>query len=175
MTIIKSPSAKGRTHSELPNLKFQIWFLFLFGRAFAPHKVKLGKLPTYFAKQTQFQNPPVNTNPCFAGSYKNQTPNRTSKQTQTKPSGGASNVVHRNTNPIKANLPPLTPQKSQTNPIKPKPDPISNSSSSAPNVVQRPISPLINNTHTKKPSAFGRYTKLKQLNILRKAKKCEKI
>ncbi len=85
MTIIKSPSAKGRNHSELSILKFHLWLLGLFCLSFIPHKVNLGKLPTYFAKQSQFQNAPVNANPLITKAYENRNPNRTSKQTQFKP------------------------------------------------------------------------------------------
>ncbi len=89
MTFIKTSSAEGRF------LTFAFFILkFEFG-------FKLAKLPPCFAKQSQFQNPPINTNPFIAKPYKNRTPTRTTKQTQFKA----------NPNPIKPNLPPLTTQK----------------------------------------------------------------
>ncbi len=84
MNLIKTPSAKGRTHSEILNLKLHICFLALFGLFLIPYKVKLAKLPTFFAKQTQFQNDPLNTNPLITNAYKNQASQSNTKQTQFK-------------------------------------------------------------------------------------------
>ncbi len=145
MNLIKTPSAAGRTNSELSNLKFHIWFLVLIGCAFFPHNVKLGKITPCFAKQTQFQNTPFNANPFITNDYENQAcyPNR--KQTQFKA----------DSNPNKANLPPLTTQKFKNKPKQtrfkpnkrcnqrgtPQTKTDSNPISGASCVVHRPIKP----------------------------------